>query len=139
EGFPAELRLQLQHLILSHHGKLEFGSPVVPQTPEAMALFRADEFDAHFFMAFRAISDDREQPGEFTSRVKALETALFKTKKARSSETYSMAFPSDFDRFIDKFITTVSFDRPAPKSPAEEKPATEALSEEIAAKQGDLF
>ncbi|MBR5623420.1 HD domain-containing protein [bacterium] len=134
EGFPSELRLQLQHLILSHHGKLEFGSPVVPQTPEAMALFRADEFDAHFYMAFRAISEEKDQSGDFTSRVKALETALFKTEKARFGEAYSMAFPGDY---IDRSITTVSFDKP--ELPAEEKPAPEVPSEETAAKQGDLF
>lgn len=93
EGFPENVKLQLQHIIVSHHGKQEFGSPCLPQTPEAMALFRADEFDSHIFQAFRAIGDESEQPGDFTSRVKGLDTALYKTEAAKGSGLYSMAFP----------------------------------------------
>ena len=93
EGFPESLKLQLQHIIVSHHGKQEFGSPCLPQTPEAMALFRADEFDSHIFQAFRAIGEESEQPGEFTARVKGLDTALYKTEAAKGNGLYSMAFP----------------------------------------------
>jgi len=46
EDFPQELALQLRHLILSHQGQLEFASPVVPQTLEAIILYYADEMDA---------------------------------------------------------------------------------------------
>jgi 3'-5' exoribonuclease len=46
EGFPKELRLQLIHLILSHHGQLEFGSPKVPMTKEALFLHMIDDLDA---------------------------------------------------------------------------------------------
>lgn len=46
EGFPGELRLQLIHLILSHHGQLEFGSPKVPMTKEAIFLHMLDDLDA---------------------------------------------------------------------------------------------
>lgn len=46
EGFPEELRLQLIHTILSHHGELEYGSPKVPMTREAMFLHMADDLDA---------------------------------------------------------------------------------------------
>jgi 3'-5' exoribonuclease len=46
EGFPQELALQLRHLILAHQGQLEFASPVVPQTLEAIILHYADEMDA---------------------------------------------------------------------------------------------
>ncbi len=44
--FPQELALKLKHLILSHQGQLEFASPVVPQTIEAIILHYADELDA---------------------------------------------------------------------------------------------
>ena len=37
EPFPSELLLRLKHLILSHHGTYEFGSPKLPMTPEAIA------------------------------------------------------------------------------------------------------
>ncbi len=46
KGFPDELRLQLIHMILSHHGELEFGSPKLPMTKEAMFLHMIDDLDA---------------------------------------------------------------------------------------------
>lgn len=48
---PSEhVRLHLLHLVASHHGSLEFGSPVVPKTPEAYALNHADDMDAKMEM-----------------------------------------------------------------------------------------
>ncbi|MEA3223017.1 MAG: HD domain-containing protein [Thermodesulfobacteriota bacterium] len=46
DDFPEELRIQLIHLILSHHGQLEFGSPKLPMTKEAMFLHMLDDLDA---------------------------------------------------------------------------------------------
>lgn len=46
EGFPARLRHKLVHMVLSSHGKYEYGSPRTPQFPEAVALHYADEMDA---------------------------------------------------------------------------------------------
>jgi 3'-5' exoribonuclease len=45
-GFPANLALRLKHMILSHHGQLEFGSPKRPKTPEALILSFLDDLDA---------------------------------------------------------------------------------------------
>ncbi len=45
-----QVRLHLLHLIASHHGELEYGSPVVPKTPEALALNHADNMDAKMEM-----------------------------------------------------------------------------------------
>ena len=45
-GIPEEIRLHLQHLIVSHHGEREFGSPEVPKTREAMALHAIDLLDS---------------------------------------------------------------------------------------------
>ncbi len=44
--FPASLQLQLEHLVLSHQGHLEFGSPVEPMTAEAIALHFLDDLDS---------------------------------------------------------------------------------------------
>lgn len=46
EDFPVDLLTQLQHLVLSHHGRQEFGSPVVPMTAEALLLSFIDDMDA---------------------------------------------------------------------------------------------
>ena len=44
--FPADLRLLLEHLVLSHQGKKEFASPVEPMTPEALVLHFVDDLDS---------------------------------------------------------------------------------------------
>ena len=59
EPFPPELLLRLKHLILSHHGEPEFGSPKVPMTPEAIALHAIDLLDSRIHIAVREIADDR--------------------------------------------------------------------------------
>ncbi len=46
KDFPRELLVHIQHLILSHHGRQEFGSPVVPMTAEALLLSFIDDMDA---------------------------------------------------------------------------------------------
>ena len=46
EGFPPDLLLHLEHLILSHQGRLEFSSPVEPKTPEAFVLHFLDDLDS---------------------------------------------------------------------------------------------
>jgi 3'-5' exoribonuclease len=46
EDFPEELKLQLLHMILGHHGQLEFGSPKLPMTKEAIFLHMLDDLDA---------------------------------------------------------------------------------------------
>ncbi len=50
DGFPVVLKEELEHCILAHHGKLEFGSPKVPALMEAAALNFADNTDAHLEM-----------------------------------------------------------------------------------------
>ncbi|KAF0242571.1 MAG: CMP-binding [Planctomycetota bacterium] len=57
EGFPEELRLRLQHMILAHHGQLEYGSPVKPMTLEAVALHYLDNLDAKIFAFGKAIEE----------------------------------------------------------------------------------
>jgi 3'-5' exoribonuclease len=59
EPFPPELLLRLKHLIVSHHGALEFGSPTLPMTPEAIALHYLDNLDAKVHSFTRDIRADR--------------------------------------------------------------------------------
>lgn len=46
DGFPDDLRMLLEHMVLSHQGKKEFASPVEPMTPEALALHFVDDLDS---------------------------------------------------------------------------------------------
>ena len=57
EGFPARLKTLLLHLVLSHHGKLEFGSPKPPLFAEALALHYIDDLDSRLEM-MRAVTAD---------------------------------------------------------------------------------
>jgi len=66
EGFPEKLRLEVLHLILSHHGELVNGSPVVPKTPEAIVLHLADNLDAQTDAFMRVVEETRER-GEYWS------------------------------------------------------------------------
>ena len=77
EGFPPDLLTEIQHLILSHHGRLEFGSPVTPMTVEAFILSFVDDLDAKINMVRQAIRDDSGD-GEFTAYHAKLERVIWK-------------------------------------------------------------
>lgn len=76
-GFPIELRAQVEHLIASHHGTREWGSPVEPKTIEAFILASVDELDAKLNQVRRAIADDGSSD-EFTGWQKRLGRVLYK-------------------------------------------------------------
>jgi 3'-5' exoribonuclease len=78
EAFPEELLLRLKHMILSHHGTLEFGSPRLPMTPEAIALHHLDNLDAKVNSFTRDIREDRNQASSWTPFNQALQRRLFK-------------------------------------------------------------
>lgn len=58
-AFPDELEWMIKHMMLSHHGALEFGSPVVPMFPEAGLLHFMDKLDSQMFI-FRSKLDENE-------------------------------------------------------------------------------
>jgi 3'-5' exoribonuclease len=78
EPFPPELMLRLKHMILSHHGSYEFGSPKLPMTPEAIALHYLDNLDAKIHSFTRDIREDRNQTSAWTAFNQALQRRLFK-------------------------------------------------------------
>jgi 3'-5' exoribonuclease len=78
EPFPRELLLRLKHMILSHHGTYEFGSPRLPMTPEAIALHHLDNFDAKVHSFTRDIRDDPNPRSAWTPYSQAMQRRLFK-------------------------------------------------------------
>ncbi|MGC1480593.1 MAG: HD domain-containing protein [Chthoniobacterales bacterium] len=66
------VRLHLIHLVLSHHGTLEFGSPVLPKTPEAIALHYVDNLDARLEMIFEGYAKGSEVAEGIFDRVRPL-------------------------------------------------------------------
>lgn len=84
-GFPSRLRTLVLHMILAHHGKLEFGSPKLPMIPEALALNFVDDLDAKMqAMASEFEKNIREGkgPDELTGKVWSLDNRqLLNTKR----------------------------------------------------------
>jgi len=66
EPVPRELMVRLKHIVLSHHGELEQGSPKVPMTPEAMLVHCIDTMDSRMNMVLRDLKDDRNNPTAWT-------------------------------------------------------------------------
>jgi 3'-5' exoribonuclease len=76
--FPPKLKLLLEHMILSHHGELQYGSPKVPVFPEALLFHHLDNLDSKFEAMRVAIERDRHPDNEFTAWVPALERSVLK-------------------------------------------------------------
>ena len=64
--FPPALRTLVEHMVLSHHGRLEFGSPKLPQFPEALLLHYLDDMDSKMESMRALIENDRQVEGCFT-------------------------------------------------------------------------
>jgi len=78
EPFPAELLLRLKHMIVSHHGSHEFGSPKLPMTLEAVALHYLDNLDAKLHAFSREIREDPCREAAWTPFQQNLGRRLFK-------------------------------------------------------------
>jgi 3'-5' exoribonuclease len=76
-GFPPELRAQIEHLIVSHHGTRDHGSPVEPRTVEGFILAMVDELDTRLHQIRRAIREDSTDE-EFTAWHKRLGRVFYK-------------------------------------------------------------
>jgi 3'-5' exoribonuclease len=76
--FPRALRTLVEHMILSHHGKLEFGSPKVPQFPEALLLHYLDDLDSKMECMRDLVASDRQVEGCFTAYNSSLERSVLK-------------------------------------------------------------
>ena len=78
EPFPQKTIDLLQHIILSHHGVYEYGSPKLPAIPEAYIIHYLDNLDAKMYMTTHAIQADPDGESSFTSYIRALETRVYK-------------------------------------------------------------
>jgi len=89
KDFPEELKLHLIHLVLSHQGKLEFASPVVPKTTEAIALYQADELSAKVNAYKNTIKQGAKEGENWTKFIHLANTDLTKTNISESREEKS--------------------------------------------------
>ena len=84
-NIPEELVRQLKHLIVSHHGDYEFGSPKLPMTPEAIALHHLDNLAAKVYNFSRTIEEDLNPTSDWTPYDPSLRRRLYKGSYRKSS------------------------------------------------------
>ena len=74
-NITSEVPMLLEHMVLSHHGQLEFGSPVMPLTKEALLLSLIDNLDSKMVLVSKTVSE--LEPGTFSQKVFALDNRMF--------------------------------------------------------------
>lgn len=80
-NIKSEVPILLEHMILAHHGKMEWGSPVNPATREAWLLSQIDLIDSHMMVLDKALDPVKE--GEFTPRLWVMDDVSFYKPKKR--------------------------------------------------------
>lgn len=78
DPFPEEMAMQLKHMILSHHGHLEFGSPVLPMSLEAVALHHIDNLDAKMHSIAQIIDEDANPASPWTTYQPSIGRKIYK-------------------------------------------------------------
>jgi len=74
-NIDGEVVTLLRHMVLSHHGQLEYGSPVLPLTLEAEVMYLIDNMDSKIVMINKALKD--VEPGGFSNRIMGLDGRMF--------------------------------------------------------------
>jgi len=86
EGFPPDLKILIKHLLISHHGQYEFGSPKLPMFREALVLHYLDDLDSKMAAA-RAVLGVAGGDREWTGYSSALNRRLLRLDLFRPRET----------------------------------------------------
>ena len=95
-NFPPKLRDTVEHMLISHHGELELGSPKVPMFPEAILLHQLDSLDSRMENVRALVEKNQEVEGCWTAYHPSLErTILIKDKYLKDSQDESAAPSSD--------------------------------------------
>ena len=90
-GFPEELKTLLEHLIISHHGQYEFGSPKLPMFPEALMLHYLDDLDSKMESMRAHFEREAETDSNWTSYNSSLGRVLLNTAKFLKKEPVKVA------------------------------------------------
>jgi 3'-5' exoribonuclease len=120
--FPSKLRVLVEHMIVSHHGELEFGSPKVPQFPEALLLHHLDNLDSKMECMRSLVAKDRHVEGCWTGYNSSLERSLL--KKAKYLEEELAGPPPE----IAPRLPLPVQEMPATQPPAQPAPASHPLA-----------
>jgi 3'-5' exoribonuclease len=130
--FPPRLRSLVEHMIISHHGQLDFGSPKTPVFPEAILLHYLDDLDSKMECARKLIETDRQVTGNFTSYSNTLDRMLLKKDRylAGSPVEASSApapAPASAAASTEAGSDAKAAAAPTPKAPAAPPPRTSSI------------
>ena len=85
-GFPDDLKILLEHLIISHHGQYEYGSPKLPMFPEALMLHYLDDLDSKMEAMRAQFEREADLESPWTSYNPSLARPLLNTQKFLNKE-----------------------------------------------------
>lgn len=91
KDFPEDVLIHIQHLILSHHGRQEFGSPTVPMTPEAFLLSFIDDLDSKMNLIEQLRHKHKGDGPEWTEYQRSLERFLYLSPLQEKSNPHEEA------------------------------------------------
>ena len=114
-GFPDELKILIEHMIISHHGQYEFGSPKLPMFPEALMLHYLDDLDSKMEGMRAQFGREAELDSAWTSYNPSLARPLLNTRK-----------------FLEKGLAAARTVEPAKPEPAATASSTEEAATEAA-------
>jgi len=115
--FPPKLRVLVEHMILSHHGELEFGSPKLPQFPEALLLHHLDNLDSKMECMRALVAKDRLVAGDWTAYNASLDRSILKKEK------YLAESPVNSIPHVEPAVLSEPSPQPPPVAAPIQKPA----------------
>jgi 3'-5' exoribonuclease len=124
--FPAELKTLLEHMIISHHGQYDFGSPKLPMFPEALMLHYLDDLDSKMEAMRAHFEREAELEGPWTSYNASLGRPLLDSRKLMQGEKAPAAKTSAEDSGAQPATPA------APERPTSAAPALDLFSEQKA-------
>jgi 3'-5' exoribonuclease len=117
-NFPPRLRSLVEHIVVSHHGELAFGSPKVPAFAEALLFHHLDNLDSKMNAVECALRRDQQVDGEFTSWINSMERVLLKKERYLQGPK-----PAEVPVPVPMPATTP----PEPAPPVQHRPATNSI------------
>jgi 3'-5' exoribonuclease len=88
KNFPEQKAMELRHILLSHHGALEYGSPKRPKTLEALIVHQVDDLDAKVNAFQEFIRSAQDESSDWTPFHRLLDRFLYKGKGMDPAEEY---------------------------------------------------
>ncbi len=132
-GFPDDLKTLLEHLIISHHGQYEFGSPKLPMFPEALMLHYLDDLDSKMEAMRAQFEREADLDSAWTSYNPSLARPLLNTQKfldkGAGREKAAEASKSSPAATVDEAAEDIGFDKPEGAQPEQSSAAAVTAGE----------